>query len=1075
MDKRREKGEFLKQVKETTALCMRCPDFGSASKCPAANTDSVAGCKSSDDLEGLWPGFQGDPQSKQNCPLDLLQHDQCLQLLAKVTAATTDNLAEGKKKSKSGDEMFTKVISLRANAKYKVADVDTPLTKDVLEHAYDMLHLAPARELEEKTAQLKIEKEEAKKSAVQAKINANKNEGTLKFAAKPPSTGKSEKREDLITNYFLVKLDSTKTLYQYQVDGLASIIPDGKLSSPKKNTIIRRFIAADPLLAQHQGSFSFSGEGKIIAWAPLHTNLSLPKGTVIVPPTLIPDYDRTSNNVPIGVFTLDVKFKRAINFQGLDNFVKGLDSNYEENGASQALDIMFGDNVARNRHGDTVQIGDNRFFPIGKQQSALELSKKHGLIALRGFSSHVSPVDNSVTLNVNTAFSAFFKKQTVAQYIKDFDNEKPMHLMGMRVRIMYDRCKVGEPNREMDTEARRTKTITGFSTLKANEIYFTDGTHKKVSVWEHFTDSYPSAKSNGETIICVNTGDTTKGNECWFLADQLEVLPGQLYRKTFDKLDSELPAKMIDFACQSPQANRDAIMQSGLRALGLDNGVPPLLSNAGITIAPEMTRIPFRQISTPRVTYKDRSADFNKEGAWSTFNQNFHSATRPIHGKVRFFTPPTPRNPQVESAYISCFKEWYGKDGIKINAKGELVDEQAERVRDFSLDPLSKHINSVGLAVLVLPEDNTDQRKRYANFRVVADQILGKPSLVLCEKRIMANIKNLVPYMTSNMMKLNTRLGNENHRVEAFSTIEGTLVLGADLIHPKQGNPEDVPTIACLVGSIDNHFATFYGSARRTAHRKEVIDAQSMFDMATERIRAWKQSNNGTLPAKILYYRDGTGQSQYDELLSTEVAAIRKAYDRIQIDSNKKQTATAQSKKPEKLKITALVVVKRHTTRFYPTSPFNNKFALKENCRPGTVVDSHITSPYYFDFYLQSHTIEKSGAENKVGSAKPTHYFVIVDEVGFEQAALQNLTNAFCYNFSHSTSAVSYASPAYLADRLCERVQVYLKRWVDPEEVDVKLSPMVRQAAMDEDWGRGGQGVGGYPWNVGFNSRMFWM
>lgn len=69
---------------------------------------------------------------------------------------------------------------------------------------------------------------------------------------------------------------------------------------------------------------------------------------------------------------------------------------------------------------------------------------------------------------------------------------------------------------------------------------------------------------------------------------------------------------------------------------------------------------------------------------------------------------------------------------------------------------------------------------------------------------------------------------------------------------------------------------------------------------------------------------------------------------------------------------------------------------------------------------------------------------------------------------------MSYASPAYLADRLCERVGLYLKRWFDHGEEVGGLSTRDRKVGMDSDWGRGKQ-EGKNPWNVAFNGKMFWM
>ncbi|OCL01023.1 uncharacterized protein K441DRAFT_530812, partial [Cenococcum geophilum 1.58] len=54
------------------------------------------------------------------------------------------------------------------------------------------------------------------------------------------------------------------------------------------------------------------------------------------------------------------------------------------------------------------------------------------------------------------------------------------------------------------------------------------------------------------------------------------------------------------------------------------------------------------------------------------------------------------------------------------------------------------------------------------------------------------------------------------------------------------------------------------------------------------------------------------------------------------------------------VRITAVVVAKRHHTKFYPI--YDEDKALKNlNCLPGTLVETGVMSPYYMDFFLQSH------------------------------------------------------------------------------------------------------------------------
>lgn len=57
------------------------------------------------------------------------------------------------------------------------------------------------------------------------------------------------------------------------------------------------------------------------------------------------------------------------------------------------------------------------------------------------------------------------------------------------------------------------------------------------------------------------------------------------------------------------------------------------------------------------------------------------------------------------------------------------------------------------------------------------------------------------------------------------------------------------------------------------------------------------------------------------------------------------------------------------------------------NTMPGTVVDSEITSPYNFDFYLQAHAPMK-------GQARTAHYYVLRDDNKLSANELQELVSA---------------------------------------------------------------------------------
>ena len=125
-------------------------------------------------------------------------------------------------------------------------------------------------------------------------------------------------------------------------------------------------------------------------------------------------------------------------------------------------------------------------------------------------------------------------------------------------------------------------------------------------------------------------------------------------------------------------------------------------------------------------------------------------------------------------------------------------------------------------------------------------------------------------------------------------------------------------------------------------------------------------------------------------------------------------------------KFTVLVVAKRHHVRFFPRRPEEAGQGDKSgNVPAGTVVDSEITNPAEFDFYLQSHG-------GLLGTSRPAHYNVLLDENDFRCGGLfleeisekliltvhlspdgiQQLCFALCHVYARSTrSGTSLKAP----------------------------------------------------------------
>lgn len=86
--------------------------------------------------------------------------------------------------------------------------------------------------------------------------------------------------------------------------------------------------------------------------------------------------------------------------------------------------------------------------------------------------------------------------------------------------------------------------------------------------------------------------------------------------------------------------------------------------------------------------------------------------------------------------------------------------------------------------------------------------------------------------------------------------------------------------------------------------------------------------------------------------------------------------------------------------------PVSDKEADRSgNSRSGTVIDTDIVHPAYDDFYLLSHG-------GLLGTSKPTHYTILLDEAKLGKDVLQNMAYQSAFLMPRSTKAISIAAPA---------------------------------------------------------------
>lgn len=242
------------------------------------------------------------------------------------------------------------------------------------------------------------------------------------------------------------------------------------------------------------------------------------------------------------------------------------------------------------------------------------------------------------------------------------------------------------------------------------------------------------------------------------------------------------------------------------------------------------------------------------------------------------------------------------------------------------------------------------------------------------------------------------------------------MVVGIDVTHPSTDQTRGgAPSVAAMVASVDKHLATWFAEISVQTKRQEKV--ADLGRMLKSRLEVWK-TRNESYPQRILIYRDGVSEGQFNMVKDEELPLLEEALRELY------QPATQP--RPD---ITIIIVAKRHHTRLAPSTL---KFADgTSNCPAGTVVDRGITSPTLWQFFLQPHSAIQ-------GSARPGFYTVVVDEIFRKMARTdaaggmgaadmcEDLAQSLCYTFGRATRAVGIVTPAYYADIVCTRAACYL-------------------------------------------------
>lgn len=800
-----------------------------------------------------------------------------------------------------------------------------------------------------------------------------------------PDIGHSGRPISLRANHFQVKIPSIE-LFHYDV----AIIPE---KCPRR---VNREVVEE--VVKKYGHY-FGGQKPVFDGRKnLYSKRPLPIGRERVEVEVSINGDSAGKQDRL--FKVSIKHVAKVNLGYLEQALDGrIQVPFE---AIQALDVIM-------RH-----LPSQKYAPVGRSFFAPPDNRDiHPLGGGRevwfGFHQSIRPSQWKMMMNIDVSATAFYKHQSVLDFLAEVldlhsinEQSRPLsdsqrvkfsrEIKGLKVEVTHT-GRIKRKYRIQDVTRRPATAQTFPMQLSPDSPETVD-----CSVVQYFKEKH-KIKLQFPHLPCLQVGKLEK--HTYLPLEVCMLVPGQRCTK---KLSDIQTSHMIHATARNAP-DREFEINKIIEKANFNED--PFVREFNISVDSKMVMITGRVLPPPKLQYGGltRVQAEPRQGQWDMRSKHFYQGIEIHSWAICVFAQQRQCKEEQLRQFIFNLRKISRDAGMSIR-NDPMYCRYASNIDQ--VEPLLKHIKNtyptVQLIMIVLP----GKTPIYAEVKRVGDTLLGVATQCVQTK----NINKISIQTISNLcLKINVKLGGINSIIvpemkPSFLRTEPVIFFGADVTHPAAGDDKK-PSIAAVVGSIDGHPSRYSASVRIQQHRQEII--QDLTSMVRELLIAFYKNTRGFKPTRIIFYRDGVSEGQFQMVLHSELQSIMQACMDLERDYQPG--------------ITFIVVQKRHHTRLF-CADRRDQVGRSGNIPAGTTVDVGITHPSEFDFYLCSH----AGIQ---GTSRPSHYHVLWDDNNFTADELQSLTYQLCHTYVRCTRSVSIPAPAYYAHLVAFRARYHL---MDREE-----------------------------------------